>query len=341
MPKLNPAVGTDAELKRAFPKAITPPQLLFDFANWYRDQPAGSIGGIELFDRDAEELMPPRATCRDDFALFINMPDGGAAGLWLKDDQNPNTAPMVLLSSEGEFVTLAPNFACFLFRLSMQQFDEDTFEADFLPYEDDVDRTDALGDWLIKHPDAAQPIADQNRHDFSNYDDGKAAKWLEAYLQELHEALLSDPDTRAISGALSAHGYRPTADEFGFVVAYFRAFAAGSTMIIKQGPAVIVTKGVNDLDDIAPDLHDQLAPPLFNLRLKHAKARKGNGLWPSCTFTIDNTGVVEIDPNYHHEFAIGLDHFTAAEFAVDQNTHPRTPSKIQPWQQAQIDTGGR
>ncbi len=338
----NRAVESDKKLAKAFPKGISVPQLLYDVAAWYRERPAGCIGGIELFSRKVEDFLPAEADINSDFALFFNMRDGGAAGLWLKDEIDPHYAPFVLIDSEGGFYMIAPNFSCFLDRLTKQQFSTDLSEADFR-YDAEYEETPSLipefSDWLQEHPIAAPIIKKIGLENYLGFDDGKCQNWLDKYIDELEKAAMADPDKRAISEILTSNGFLPDAGEFGFDQIGFRVFAVGETMIIKLGIAYIVTKGVNDLGSVKKSLQSALRPYLFSLRTKHAREKKGEGLWPAASLSIDNTGRVDITPDYHYEFAIGYDDFSSSDFASDQKLFARKKSKLAPWHKAIIEQG--
>lgn len=341
MPK-NRAVETDKKLAKAFPKHVPVPSLLYDFAAWYRERPAGCIGGVELFSCKIGQFLPPEAKIDAEFALFFNMGDGGAAGLWLRDEQNPDKAPFVLIDTDGGVFLLAPNLACFLDRLTKQQFSQDLSEADFL-YDYEYDETDnllaELADWLQAHPVAAPILEKTARENYLGFDDGKCQIWLDGYVDALEKAAMADPDKRAIADILTSNGFLPDGGEYGFGQESFRVFAADDTMIIKRGMALIVTEGVNDLEPVDEVMQSVLRPHLFSLREKHARSKKGEGLWPAAGLSIDNKGRVDLIPDYHFEFAIGYDDFSPSGFANDQKQFARKASGLAAWHRALIDEG--
>ena len=72
-------IAADVTLKRAFPKDLAAPQLLFDFAAWPSNWTKREIGVYRLKPRDAAGYVPSGVSIEDDLALFFDLSDGGWA----------------------------------------------------------------------------------------------------------------------------------------------------------------------------------------------------------------------------------------------------------------------
>ncbi len=335
-------ITSATRLKSAFPDSAELPDLVVRFADWLKGKPWGSVGCFNVQPGDAGDLAPADANISGAFAMVLRMPDGGLAGIWLTHESDATRAPFVLVSSGGELIELAPNFAGFLDRLARQVFSQFGPDADFLVAEDVAAQTDALQDWLAQQRDAQAQIKANAVKDYLKFDKGKAAKWLDAEMQRADEARKSDPALVALRDVLLRHRLtrkKRQSDPPQFGMATFRVFAAGDRMRIKKGIALIVTKGVNDLQEIDPAAEAELIPHLFKLREAHAQKKTGEGLWPSATLSLLMTGEVYIECNYDHPFAIGYKQFPAKRFADDHARYPRKTSKLQPWHKALIDAG--
>ncbi len=329
-------------LQTAMPEDVVLPDLFVEFTKWLKGKPFGSVGSFEVEGGDASDLFPPRADIADQFGMVLRMGDGGQAGFWLKDTRDANEAPFVLMSSEGQFIALAPNFAGFLNRLVRQDFDLYDASGEFCVPEDVTSLAPELKKWLADQPDAMAQIKTDGVKDYTKYDKGRAQKWLDGCIASLEEEAKGDVHLAAISEILKRHRLISkvrNAKPPVFHVDYFRVFAAGDKMVVKGGAALEVTKGVNDLDDLKPAAEAELIPHLFAAREAYAKKKKGEGLWPSASLIVLGTGEIEIDPNYHHQFAIGYKSFPARLFAEDQARYPRKASKIQDWHKALIEKG--
>jgi hypothetical protein len=329
-------IDSEKKLRGVFPKDVSPPALLLDFAAWLKGRPWGSVGCFGLVACDPNIQFPPEADVSDFFAMVFYMPDGGQAGFWLKDTRDPEQAPIVLLS-HGEIDILAPTFAHFLDRLSEQSFDLYKGESGFTVAEDVSTATEDLAMWLKTHPDVQRALG-------STVTPPKVSpnEWLAAYLKQLDTKRRADQHLKDIVKVLQKHGYVPSKPGPELDRHSFRIFAAGGHKVIMRGAAISLGPGEDYrkyLKPVAAKLAKDLTAPLFAAREALAKKKKGEGLWPSASMVLTNDGELYIDPTYHHAFVIGYDEFPPALFAEDQRRYPRDAKKLQPWHKALIENG--
>lgn len=153
---VDPPYRIDLEsIVRAFPPGARVPTLLYDFAAWLAHHRWGSVGGFALVgSRSDDAPIVDGAPLRDEFALFIRMPDGSVGGFWY-GAATAAEPPIVMLGSEGEAEILADSLAAFLARIALRDFsthspwgdfpaNDDMFEAD----DDGLDDTPQLAAWL-------------------------------------------------------------------------------------------------------------------------------------------------------------------------------------------------
>jgi len=127
------------ELAKAFPGqpgAVSLPPLLRRFGEWMSGKPWRSIGAFDLDVRWSDDHFPGGEFYYDSFALFIKLPDGSSVGYWLAESDLAH-APIVVLGSEGEFATIAPNLETLLARIALGDFGEKGPTADFLYSDED------------------------------------------------------------------------------------------------------------------------------------------------------------------------------------------------------------
>ena len=177
----------DEVLKSAFPDDVKPPEILSEFAQMARITPWGALGCFNLTPETINDLLPVGGDLNNEFAMFIHTPDGGQAGLWLKDERNSEKALFVFMDSEGAFEVLAPNFVQFLYRLTHGKFSEGF--SDFLPIDqDDNDSPTEVSKyytaWLEDHPIIGKQFKAAALIDFDSVDDGSAQIWLAKYLDD-------------------------------------------------------------------------------------------------------------------------------------------------------------
>jgi hypothetical protein len=91
---------------RAFPHQTEPPRLLLDFAAWLDGRPWGSVGCFSLVGQFTDHApVYDGSPLRDDFALFLRLPEGSVVGAWY--GCGAAEPPIVVLGSEGQYEILA------------------------------------------------------------------------------------------------------------------------------------------------------------------------------------------------------------------------------------------
>jgi len=136
-----------AGVRKAFPLWLEAPPLLVDFAAWLEGRAWGGLGCFDLVGQFSDNApLFDSSLLRNEFALFMRLPDGSAVGTWYPDIGNAELAPVVLIDSEGQNKILAPSLEAFLAKLASLQFED----SDLYPHEDSDDQTDELAAWLRK-----------------------------------------------------------------------------------------------------------------------------------------------------------------------------------------------
>jgi hypothetical protein len=191
-------------VRRAFPLKTEAPQLLIDFASWLDGRPWGSVGCFSLVGQFAEQApFVDGSPLRNEFALFIRLPEGSAVGAWCRPGCAIEDAPIVVLGSEGQHQIIAASLAGLLAKIALQRFEDDGEWTDFTPYEDeDVDdATDELAEWLSERLDEEdlESLADmpEDLPDFA----GRMSQWC--HDREAYWA--AHPLMAELAGHLTAH----------------------------------------------------------------------------------------------------------------------------------------
>lgn len=344
-------IATEAGLKRAFPKDIPPPRLLFDFAAWLSERARREIGYYALKPGNPSDYVPAGVPVENDLALFFGLSDGSAGGLWFAETRDPDAAPFVVAGSEGGLDILAPNLACMLHRMAIDALEEVYMEEDFAFRANKETVTKALLDWLKAHP-VAWPIIEATQPvDYFKCDDKSADRWLMDLVKAHESARLHDPDLLAIAHILQDLRYIPksldlgllgrmTLDDFDTpgrryptVTLGFRVFAADDHFRIFDGVAM-VPEAAHLLEEVPSELEDRLRTPILSLRDRFATANEGEGLWPSATLSVSLFNGVNLEPIYSLGYPMGYDGFPPEAFAADHARYPRAKRKIAGWHKA-------
>ena len=307
------------QLIKAFPERIAePPALLLAFADWLAARPWGSVGSFDLSPGWSDHVVFGGERFFRDFALVIRLPDGSRAGYWLRDDRPLEQAPIVLLGSEGEAETWAPDLPSFLVRLATADFDDSGPASDLMPSPDD-DGPNLRGDlaaWLgarlgasgadrLKRPRPGQPDAFRD--------------WYLTGARAPETDLADDPDTQAITKLLEH--YRPPASAASWDVTTLSVGWAGD-----QVEVVNASAGHGAVPE-----KDALLPHLAALRRKAAERTPGIGLWHHAWITIANEDPARLDAIYLFEPKFFLGQPPAEAFRADQRSAPRTARRIPDW----------
>ncbi len=196
-PRIDPKDWTDHEryvicdITHGFPPSVPVPPFLSRFIDWLADKPCGAVGTFEVYSTDIADLLPDGQELKNEFAPFLSMPDGSLVALWLRNDRNSETAPVVFLDSEGQGFTLAQNLEVFVGRLATGAFTDDDHEEDFLPYTEDPDGGGSgipnlqkhLCDWFSKSEVKIENLDALNAGIDDGFDDGEFANWVKNWIE--------------------------------------------------------------------------------------------------------------------------------------------------------------
>ena len=368
-------IAADVTLKRAFPKDIAPPQLLFDFAAWLSQRTKREIGAYFLKPQhEASDYVPSGVSIENDLALFFSLTDGSAAGLWFGETRDPDAAPFVVIGSEGGLDIYAPNLACMMHRMAMDALEEGYLEEDFSFRANKEKVTKALLDWLKAHPVAWPIIEATQPADYFKCDDKSADRWLEQKIIAFEAAQAGDSDLSAIAAILTEAGYTPEPidlselaegletyddllggretedtshddaddafeddDDTDYIFpTEFRVYAAGNRFAIVLG-AAMVPEAADSLEPVPEKTVKALKPYLLALRERFADENTGEGLWPLAALTLDGQGRANVEPIYSHGYPMGYDGFPPEAFAADQARRPREKRKLAAWHKELLD----
>jgi hypothetical protein len=144
-----------ASLHAAFPASIPVPPLLLAFADWVENVPYGSTGYFEVLRGErldqAFPAPPPTARMVARLGIFLGLPDGSRIALW---DHGAAAPSVVLLGSEGELRTVAPNLRAFLAALSRGQTGIHELDDD-----EAASHRNELAAWLARSPGGDEEAA--------------------------------------------------------------------------------------------------------------------------------------------------------------------------------------
>ena len=298
-------------VRKAFPLWLEAPPLLVDFAAWLEGRAWGGVGCFDLVGQfsDSAPLFDP-SLLRNEFALFMRLPDGSAVGTWYPDAGHAELAPVVLIGSEGQHKVLAPSLEGFFAKLASLQFPD----SDLYPHEDSTNETDELAAWLRKYlglKDLGTVLrVGEPLPDFA----GAMDKWCRD-----REAFWSDhPALKAVSAPLLSH--RPTGknpwDRTHFEVAIVGA--QSQIRVLRRGRQPVEEAAA--IEPILRDLRDEMWRGMPNL-----------GLWYSMTFALYADG--RIMPRFDYETRPTINELPAdiAEAKADLERAPRPARWVPAW----------
>jgi hypothetical protein len=310
------------ELAKAFPGsggASALPPLLHHFGEWMRGKPWQSIGAFDLSPEWSDARFPAGELFYDKFALFIRLPTGSAVGYWLAGN-DLSDAPIVLLGSEGEYQTLAPNLETLLARIALGDFTGEGAAADFNHSDEDYgegvapDLRDDL-QALLRQQTGVRDLAALVRKAKPapmNFTD-----WIAKTSEARYAHMRAHPAMLAINAILEK--YRPVNGQ-SWEGSAFDVTWAGPHFDIWAKPAGQAT---------LPEA-EQLKPHLAVLREEAAMQTPGLGLWHHAILTAykDQADIVA---DYLFEPPFHLANPPADAFKSDQAKSPVAPRRIPPW----------
>lgn len=270
-----------ASIGRAFPPGVEPPALLLDFASWLDGRTWGTVGCFSLVG-DFADLAPivDGGPLRKSFALFMRLPEGSVVGLWFPPDATPgttpDTAPVVVLGSEGQHEILAPSLAGFLAKIALRHFTEEGEWSDFAPHEDFDDATPDLAGWLTARlgvPDL-HPVA-QAANDLPDF-----TGWMDKWCSDREDYWAAHPAMIALGRAIKAH--KPKDKKPWTPGTSFEIAIVGEEYQIR-----VLRRGRQPIDEAAA-----VEPILRNLREELFREYPDLGLWQSMTLVLYGDGRV-------------------------------------------------
>ena len=239
-------------------------------------------------------------------------------GYWLAGRQFAD-APIVLLGSEGDFTTLAPNLEALLARIALGDFGDKGPAADFLHSDEDYGEgvaPDLRGDMqAFLREQTGVPDLESLAHAAVPHP-SEFAEWVERSAETYTAQMRAHPAIVAITSLLEK--YRPVNGEprqstminLRWVGALFEAWVAPA------GPSLAEA--------------EQLKVHLATLRDEAAAKVPGLGLWHRATLTVDKEQLTFMaDYLYEPEFRSAKP--SANDFRADQARAPRAARRIPDW----------
>lgn len=284
------------------------------------DKPWRSVGMFDISPEWTDSHFAGAEHHYAQFALFIRLPDGSSAGYWLGSGV-PGPPPIVVLGSEGQNTTLAPDLETLLARIAFGDFSDKGPEADFLHHDGDFegdivpDLRGDLGRFLAKEAGITdfQPLLAKARTTSADF-----AAWVQQADETYRKTLAATPDMQAITAMLAP--YKPDGKE---------AWESSTVRITWAGDDVdvwrVTADGPQDLAEA-----DRLRPLLTALRSRAAAQTPGLGLWHSATLLVHPEDVTFI-PDYLYEPSFRSRPAPIEAFKADQTRAPREARRIPSW----------
>jgi hypothetical protein len=298
-------------LQKAFPLWLETPPLLVEFAAWLEGRPWGGVGCFDLVGQFSESApLFDSSLLRNEFALFMRLPDGSAVGAWYPNAGDAALAPVVLIGSEGQHEILAPSPEGLLAKIALRQFED----SDLHPHEEADDETEELAAWLRKRlgvKDLGMVLrAPSPLPDF--------AATMEKWCRD-REAYWSDhPAMKALSAPLLAH--RPTGEN-PWDRTHFEVAMVGSQFQIR-----VLRRGRQSVEEA-----ELIEPILRGLRDEMWREMPNLGLWYSMAFALYADG--RIMPRFDYDTRPMIAEMPAdlAQAKADLRRAPRPARWVPAW----------
>jgi hypothetical protein len=266
-------------IRRAFPSATEAPALLLDFAAWLTGRPWGSVGCFSLVGQFSD-LAPiiDGSPLRNDFALFLRLPEGSVVGAWYGAGHDAANAPIVVLGSEGQNEILAASLEGLLAKIALQHFEE----SDFAPYQDAEDETAELADWL------GTRLGTKDLEKLTETPAGLPdfGRWVEKWCREREAFWSTHPTMLMLGDQLIAH--RPEG-KTPWDQTHFEVAIVGAHYQVQ-----VLRRGRRPVEEVA-----SIEPLLRDLRDDMWQAQPTLGLWYSMSFALDADG--RVVPSFDYE----------------------------------------
>jgi hypothetical protein len=298
-------------LHRNFPPDCEVPLLLLEFANWLKVKSWGSLGCFSLHsERFNDYWIENGADLHSNFAFFIRDPTGGNIGYWLYEGQTIESAPIVLVGSEGELKILADSLDEFLRRLAAG-----TTEAPDLDSRENGDAESAeLTTWLEMRTGKSSAHRQCVHPDLQ--------QWMDGWGERQREWIDNDAPHQEIANRLRKF-VKPNAKEWETEA--FDVLLVGSQFKIwhrSYGLKPIPQEDVSELER------------LFRLvREYRAASNSDRGLWFSSFVRIGSDGGAVLCCNFMDQ-PVFLDQkpiIPAADYEQDLRAFPRSQHWMPEW----------
>jgi hypothetical protein len=300
-------------IRRAFPPGTEPPPLLLDFAAWLKGHSWGSVGCFDLVGRFSDQApIVDGSPLRNDFALFLRLPEGSAVGVWYGAGPNAANAPIVVLGSEGQNEILAASLEELLAKIALGHFEEE--ESDFAPHEDAEDATGEFADWLGKR------LGTKDLEQFTDAPSGLPdfGRWVEKWCRDREAFWSSHPTMLELGGHLIAH--RPKGKN-PWDRTHFEVAIAGT-----QYQARVLRRGRQPIEEAA-----LIEPLLRGLRDDMWQAQPALGLWYAVSLALSADGRIMPRFDYETRPTIGELPADLAQARADLARAPRPERWVPPW----------
>ncbi len=316
-----------AGLARNWPLGHDLPQLIADVAELLKPEEHGSFGYFEMRGERFDDYgVEYGGDLCEQFGFFLILPEGSKIGLWFHDGAVRGAEPVVVIGSEGDLQSLAPNLKSFLqdwadgkgYQDLALQGEDDTVEVRAI-WQRIAGKMRAVIDAAPDHPPGA-PIAD-------------LPKFIEHYGKASLKAMFDHPVHQEIVNLMAAHipnGEDKLADY------YLQINIAGPRIELLPN----ATPETYPKRAPIPPEADRLIPLILTLREERAGGvHTGRGLWNSASLSIMQGDIFNLPGpvamlKASWEFEPGFEdgkRMTKAELDADLAAFPRSERWIMPW----------
>jgi hypothetical protein len=187
-------------IRRVLPTGVTMPAKLEKFLAWIKLQPSGSVGHIGFTGNHFDDYwIENGSNLAEKLFLFAKLGDGTTIGYWLYDGRTIDTAPIVLIGSEGELEILANSLEEFLGGLVNDSFSNHSdLSAESDDEEPQVDRRPQLATFLAgEFGFTVNGSADYSEAAKSKHPG--LQQWMDDWAAEQQRLSRADPTRRAIA----------------------------------------------------------------------------------------------------------------------------------------------
>jgi hypothetical protein len=300
---------------RAFPPGTEAPPLLLDFAAWLTGRPWGSVGCFGLAGHFSDDApIVDGSPLRNDFALFLRLPEGSVVGAWYGAGLDTANPPIVVLGSEGQNGIVAASLEGLLAKIALRRFEESGICPDFAPHEDAEDATGELTDWLRKR------LGKEDLKKLTQAPSGLAdfGRWAEKWCRDREQFWSTHPAMIKLAGQLIEHrpkGKNPW-DRTRFEVA----------IVGTQYQVRVLRRGRQPIEQAT-----QIEPLLRGLRDDMWRAQPALGLWYSMSFALSRDGRVMPHFDYETRPMIAESPADLTQASADLDRAPRPERWVPAW----------